>query len=158
DKLRDQIIRREIPEGTQLRQDAIATQYRVSKGSVREALRQLEAEGIITIIPNRGAIVPALSPDDIEELFSIRLLLEPALLKRSIARLTDEDLSQAETILKNFVQFRRDDQLFNLGRLDWEFHAKLYSRANQPRFMAMLRNSNNSGERYTRIQLALTND
>ena len=83
-KLRDQIIRGEIAEGTQLRQDAIATQYQVSKIPVREALRQLEAEGLVTIVPNRGAVVPALSPDDIEELFSIRSLLEPEVLKRSI--------------------------------------------------------------------------
>ena len=62
DKLRDQIIRGEIPEGAQLRQDAIATQYQVSRIPVREALRQLDAEGLIAIVPNRGAIVPALSP------------------------------------------------------------------------------------------------
>src|SRR5580692_5212969 len=70
DKLRDQIIRGEIPEGAQLRQDAIATQYQVSRIPVRDALRQLDAEGLIAIVPNRGAVVPALSPDDIEELFS----------------------------------------------------------------------------------------
>src|SRR6516162_10695361 len=77
DKLREEIIRGAIPEGAQLRQDAIATQYRVSRIPVREALRQLDAEGLITIVPNRGAVVPALSPNDVEELFSIRALLEP---------------------------------------------------------------------------------
>src|SRR2546427_12964926 len=93
DKLRDQIIRGEIPEGAQLRQDAIASQYHVSKIPVREALRQLDAEGLIAIIPNRGAVVPALSPDDVEELFSIRTLLEPEVLKLSIPLLTEEDFS-----------------------------------------------------------------
>jgi DNA-binding GntR family transcriptional regulator len=71
DRLRDQIIRGEIAEGAQLRQDAIATQFQVSRIPVREALRQLDAEGQISIVPNRGAVVPALSPDDIEELFEI---------------------------------------------------------------------------------------
>jgi DNA-binding transcriptional MocR family regulator len=61
DKLRDQIIRGEIAEGAQLRQDVIARQYHVSRIPVREALRQLDAEGLITIVPNRGAVVPALS-------------------------------------------------------------------------------------------------
>ena len=79
DKLRDRIIRGEIPEGAQLRQDAIATHYQVSRIPVREALRQLDAEGLISIVPNRGAIVPALSPSDIGELFGIRALLEPEL-------------------------------------------------------------------------------
>src|ERR1700751_2631990 len=81
DKLRDQIIRGEIAEGTHLPQDSIHTKYRVSRIPVGEALRQLDAEGLITIVPNRGAVVPSLSPDDIEELFSIRALIEPEILK-----------------------------------------------------------------------------
>jgi DNA-binding GntR family transcriptional regulator len=157
DKLRDQIIRGEIPEGAQLRQDAIATQYQVSRIPVREALRQLDAEGLIAIVPNRGAVVPALSPDDIGELFSIRALLEPEVLKLSMPRLTEEDFSEAEAVLLEYVrELKREDHLSAWGRLNWQFHSILYSRADQPRFMAIIRNVNNSGERYTRLQLYLT--
>lgn len=157
DKLRDQIIRGEIAEGTQLRQDAIATQYHVSRIPVREALRQLDAEGLIAIVPNRGAVVPALSPDDIEELFAIRALLEPEILKRSIPHLTKEDFAEAEAILRKYVsELRREDHVSGWGRLNWQFHSTLYGRANQPRFIAIIRNVNNSGERYTRLQLYLT--
>ena len=157
DRLRAQIIRGEIPEGAQLRQDAIASQFRVSRIPVREALRQLDAEGLITIVPNRGAVVPALSPDDIEELFTIRALLEPELLKLSIPHLTKEDFSEAEKILHKFVdELRRDDHVGAWGRLNWQFHSILYSRANRPYFMSILRNVNNNGERYTRLQLYLT--
>jgi DNA-binding GntR family transcriptional regulator len=157
DKLREQIIRGEIPEGSQLRQDAIAVQYQVSRIPVREALRQLDAEGLISILPNRGAVVPALSPDDIEELFDIRALLEPEVLKRSIPHLTEEDFVQADEILSRYVdELRHEDHVSNWGRINWEFHATLYSRANQSRFMAIIRNVNNSGERYTRLQLYLT--
>src|ERR1700740_2655173 len=157
DKLRDQIIRGEIAEGTQLRQDAIATQYKVSRIPVREALRQLDAEGLITIVPNRGAVVPALSPEDIEELFSIRALLEPEVLGLSIPRLTEQDFSEAEAVLRRYVsELRREDHLAAWGRLNGKFNSILYSRANQPRFMAIIRNVNNSGERYTRLQLYLT--
>jgi len=157
DKLRDQIIRGEIPEGAQLRQDAIAAQYQVSRIPVREALRQLDAEGLIAIVPNRGAIVPALSPDDIEELFSIRALLEPEVLKLSIPHLTEADFAEADAVLRNYVsELRRDDHVSAWGRLNWQFHSILYSRTNQPRFMAIIRNVNNSGERYTRLQLYLT--
>jgi DNA-binding GntR family transcriptional regulator len=157
DKLREQIIRGEIPEGAQLRQDAIATQYQVSRIPVREALRQLDAEGLIAIVPNRGAVVPALSPDDIEELFSIRALLEPEVLKRSIPHLTEDDFSEAETVLRDYVnELRSDNHVSAWGRLNWQFHSILYSRADQPRFMAIIRNVNNNGERYTRLQLYLT--
>jgi DNA-binding GntR family transcriptional regulator len=157
DKLREQIIRGEIPEGAQLRQDAIANQCQVSRIPVREALRQLDAEGLIAIVPNRGAIVPALSPGDVEELFSIRALLEPEVLKLSIPHLTEEDFSEAKAVLRTYVsELRREDHLSAWGRLNWQFHSILYSRANQPRFMAIIRNVNNSGERYTRLQLYLT--
>jgi DNA-binding GntR family transcriptional regulator len=157
DKLRDQIIRGEIPEGAQLRQDAIAAKYKVSRIPVREALRQLDAEGLISIVPNRGAIVPALSPTDIEELFSIRALLEPEVLKLSIPHLRETDFSQAEAVLSTYVsELRQPDHVSGWGRLNWQFHSILYSRANQPRFMAIIRNVNNSGERYTRLQLYLT--
>lgn len=157
DRLREQIIRGEIPEGAQIRQDAIATQFHVSRIPVREALRQLHAEGLIAIVPNRGAIVPALSPDDIEELFSIRALLEPEVLKLSIPHLTDHDFSEAAAILRKYVsELRRDDHVSAWGRLNWQFHSILYSRAILPRFMAVIRNVNNSGERYTRLQLYLT--
>ncbi len=157
DKLRDQIIRGEIPEGAQLRQEAIATQYQVSRVPVREALRQLDAEGLISIVPNRGAIVPALSPADIEELFAIRALLEPEVLKRSIPHLTRENFFDAESVLHKYVdELRREDHVSAWGRLNWQFHSILYSRANQPRFMGIIRNVNNSGERYTRLQLYLT--
>src|SRR6266567_7234933 len=156
-RLREQIIRGRIPEGSQLRQNTIAAQYRVSRIPVREALRQLDAEGLITIVPNRGAIVPALSPTDIEELFTIRALLEPEILKHSIPRLTQEDFTEADVVLHRYEsELQREDHLFSWGRLNWQFHSILYSRAERPHSMAIIRNVNNSGERYTRLQLYLT--
>jgi DNA-binding GntR family transcriptional regulator len=157
DKLREQIIRGEIPEGAQLRQDVIAAQYHVSRIPVREALRQLDAEGLITIVPNRGAIVPELSPDDVEELFSIRALLEPEVLKLSIPRLTQADFMKAEAVLTKFVdELRHEEHIAAWGRLNYQFHFILYSGANRARFASIIRNVNHSGERYTRLQLYLT--
>ena len=157
EKLREQIIRGEIPEGAQLRQDAIASQYQVSRIPVREALRQLDAEGLITIVPNRGAVVPALSPDNVEELFTIRALLEPEVLQLSIPELRQEDLASAESILRQYVDdLRREQHVSAWGRMNWDFHSILYSRAHRPHMMSIIRNVNASGERYTRLQLYLT--
>jgi DNA-binding GntR family transcriptional regulator len=157
ERLRDQIIRGEIPEGAQLRQDVIAAQFHVSRIPVREALRQLDAEGLITIVPNRGAVVPELSPDDVEELFAIRALLEPEVLKISIPHLTAADFSKADSVLKKFShELTREEHMADWGVLNSEFHSILYSGANRPRFMSVIRNVNHSGERYTRLQLYLT--
>jgi DNA-binding GntR family transcriptional regulator len=157
DKLRDQIIRGEIVEGSQIRQDAIALQYGVSRIPVREALRQLEAEGLIVIVPNRGATIPVLAPEDVEELFTIRALLEPELLKLSIPQLLQADFTQADALLKKYEnELEREEHMANWGRLNWQFHSILYARANRPRFLSIIHNVNNSGERYTRLQLYLT--
>ena len=129
----------------------------MSRIPVREALRQLDAEGLISIVPNRGAVVPALSPGDVEELFELRALLEPELLKLSIPHLTPQDFSEAEKILSKFEgELRHDDRVANWGQLNSQFHSILYSRAGRSYIMGILRNVNNSGERYTRLQLYLT--
>jgi DNA-binding GntR family transcriptional regulator len=78
-------------------------------------------------------------------------------LKLSIPCLEKEDFAEAEAVLLNFErELKREDHLSAWGRLNWQFHSILYSRANQPRFLAIIRNVNNSGERYTRLQLYLT--
>jgi len=100
--------------------------------------------------PSRGLIRTEFAPA------SLAASLEEAG-AAALSVLTEEDFLQAEAILKTFVnELRRDDHVSGWGRLNWQFHSTLYSKANQPRFMATIRNINNSGERYTRLQLYLT--
>src|SRR5436305_12967186 len=94
DKLREEIIRGAIPQGAQLRQDAIAVQYHVSRIPAREALRQLDAEGHFTLAPNRGGIVPPPSPTDIQGLVTLRALHEPAIVTHPIPRPTATDCAE----------------------------------------------------------------
>jgi DNA-binding GntR family transcriptional regulator len=157
DKLREKIIRGEIQEGQQLRQDAIAKDLDVSRIPVREAMRQLEAEGLINIIPHRGAVVSALSPDEIEELFDIRALLECDVLRLSIPNLTEAEFQKADEILQTYEKaLWMKEEVGTWGRLNWQFHSTLYSRAKRPRCMALIQTINNNGDRYTRLQLYLT--
>jgi DNA-binding GntR family transcriptional regulator len=157
DNLRDKIIRMEIREGEQLRQDAIASEFCVSRIPVREALRQLESEGLITIVPHHGAVVSSLSPNDIEELFEIRVLLECDFLKVSIPGLTESNLTQAETFLKEYEKgLSRRGQISMWGRLNWRFHSALYSGANRRHFMSIIKRVNNNAMRYTGLQLYVT--
>ena len=157
EKLREKIVRGEIKEGEQLRQDAIAAEFEVSRIPVREALRQLESEGLIRIVPHRGAVVSSLSPEEIQELFDIRALLECEVLKDSIPHLNEAQFARAEDIMKIFEQLLlREQDLERWGRLNWEFHSALYAAAQKPQFMSVIRMVNNNGERYTRLQLWLT--
>lgn len=157
DKLREMIIRGEIQEGEQLRQDAIAVDFQVSRIPVREALRQLEAEGLIKIVAHRGAVVSSLSAEEIEELFTIRALLECQVLKFSIPNLSEADFQKAEQILDTYEKaLWREGEVSSWGRLNWQFHSTLYSGANRPYFMSIIQMLNNNGDRYTRLQLYLT--
>jgi DNA-binding GntR family transcriptional regulator len=157
DKLREMIIRGEIQEGEQLRQDGLADEFQVSRIPIREALRQLEAEGLIKIIAHHGAIVSSLSSDEIGELFDIRALLECDVLRLSIPHLKEEDFKKAEAILDVFDKaLWTESEVGSWGRLNYQFHSTLYSRANRPRFMSIIQGLNNNGDRYTRLHLYLS--
>ncbi|HKS66215.1 MAG TPA: GntR family transcriptional regulator [Candidatus Acidoferrales bacterium] len=157
DRLRESILRGEFQEGQQLRQDAIAATFQVSRIPVREALRQLEAEGLIKIIAHRGAVVSSLSSEEIEELFEIRAVLECEVLRLSIPNLTEADFQRADEILRVYEKaLWMQGDVGSWGRLNSQFHALLYGRANRPHFMSIIRQINNNGERYTGLQLYLT--
>src|SRR5919198_1771827 len=82
--VRERILSGVYPEGEPLRQDAIADELGVSRIPIREALRQLEAEGLVVFNPHRGAIVSSLSLDEIDEVFALRAEIESGLIRRAI--------------------------------------------------------------------------
>ena len=154
--LRNKILRGELPDGTQLRQDVLAEEYGVSRIPVREALRQLEAEGLVTFYPHRGAVVAGLSPEEIAELFEMRALLEPDLLRRAMPRLTPEDLDKARRILNEYEASLRGGQMAGWGELNWLFHSTLYAPASRPQSMSVIQQLNRRSSRYIQMQLLFT--
>jgi DNA-binding GntR family transcriptional regulator len=155
DALRERILSGELGDGEQLRQDALATAYGVSRIPVREALRRLEAEGLVTFYPHRGAVVSQLSLDDILELFEIRAQLEPEILRRAVPRLARDDLRKARAILDHFASALERGEVAAWGGLNWEFHATLYRPAERPQTLAVIQGLHNNTDRYTRMQLLL---
>src|SRR6185369_4521990 len=100
--LRERILRGDYPDGEPLRQDALADELGVSRIPVREALRQLEAEGLVTFNPHRGAVVSSLSLDEIAELFELRAEIECDLIARAIPLATKEHIDRALEVLDEF--------------------------------------------------------
>jgi DNA-binding GntR family transcriptional regulator len=155
--LREKILRGEIGEGEQLRQDALAAEYGVSRIPLREALRQLEAEGLVSFFPHRGAVVSTLSVAEIAELFEIRALIEPDILKRAIPKLTPEHIDRAEELIEaSRIVFQHESDVGRWGELNWKFHSTLYAPAMRPRSMAVIEKLNINIDRYLRIHLLLT--
>jgi len=155
-ELRRRIVDGEFQAGFQLRQEALAIEFGVSRIPVREALMQLEAEGLVKIQPHRGAIVSALSPEEVEELFELRALLEPRLLKASAPHLTEADYQRLRNILQEYSSELHAMQVSRWGELNREFHMVLYQHAGQPRSLAIVANLLQECDRHTRLQLALT--
>lgn len=151
DALRQAILHGIFQEGESLRQDQIATKFGVSRIPVREALRQLEVEGLVTFYTNRGATVSVLSPAEAQELCEIRAALETTALRVALPQLQAEDMQKAEALLA------ATDQATDVGRwseLNWEFHATLYAPARRPRLMTMLKAIHVNMDRYVRLQMS----
>jgi len=158
DAVREMILSGELAEGAQLRQDTLAGLLQVSRIPVREALRQLEAEGLVTFFPHRGAIVSALSSSEIRELFDTRALLECDLLCRAIPNMTEADFSRADAVLQAFDDAFARWEVRLWGQLNWRYHSALYTPANRPLTMGLVQNLSFNVDRYLRLHLQLATE
>src|ERR1700754_1023243 len=100
DAIRQRILSGELAPGEALRQEALADELGVSRVPIREAITRLTGEGLLTVVPHKGAYVCELSIDEVEESFDIRLRLEPWLFSEAIARITDAEIGKAEKLVK----------------------------------------------------------
>ncbi|MEX4005056.1 GntR family transcriptional regulator [Paraburkholderia sp. EG285A] len=155
EELRRRILSGELAEGVQLKQDHLAEEFGISRIPIREALVQLESEGLVTIVPHKGAIVSELSTDDIGELFTLRATLEPHLLRRSVPRLQSSDFGRLDEILVEFAAALKSGNPEHWGELNAELHRILLSRADRPRTLAIVDSLLSQTDRYTRVQLSI---
>lgn len=133
--LRHAITSGTLPAGSPIRQEEVAAQHNVSRMPVREAFRQLEAEGLLVVYPGRGAFVKRLSAAEVEEIYDIRILLECDALRRALPAQTAPIHTEAETLLVRLAA-TEDSQEF--GKLDEAFHTVLYAPAQRPRLLELI--------------------
>jgi DNA-binding GntR family transcriptional regulator len=133
--MREAILTAALPPGTRLRQEKLAEQFGTSRIPVREALRALEYEGLVTSMPRRGFTVTELDADDIEEVYDLRILLESHAVRLAVPLITDEDLQILEDLYADMVAAASgDDQLAARER----FYSRLYSITGRPRLVAQI--------------------
>lgn len=154
DFLRDRIISGHYKGGQQIRQEAIADELGVSRIPIREALVQLEAEGLVVIHTHKGAVVAALTIDDAIDIFEARLLFEPFMLKKAMANATPEDDERVTAAFNNYEKaLNAAATPAELSQLNWAFHDALSFAAKRPRSLAVLSSLYNSADRYLRLQI-----
>jgi len=152
DALRELIMSNTYKQGQQLRQDDLAKRLGVSHIPVREAFQLLEAEGLITNTPYKGAVVSRLSESEIEEYFDIRAALEVDLLRRALGKIGPPAIARAREIVARMDKAPPQ----RWGEYNWSLHQTLYAPAGRPITLEFVRKIHDNLDRYVRIQLSLT--
>ena len=152
--LREKILSGEITAGQPLRQAALAADLNVSRIPIREALSQLEAEGLVAFEPHKGATATELNVDQVGELFELRAMLEADLLAASLENISDQALDKATEILAKLDQALGKENAANTwSELNSAYHNCLYSGANRPQTYDLVQTLNKNADRYIRMHL-----
>lgn len=147
DQLRDAILRGEYGPGARIRQEDLASEFGASRLPVRDALRILESDGLVTLVANTGAWVSHLSLAECEELYQIRERIEPLLLRFSLPNLSADTLLRLGA-LADQMQAGTDVETFL--HIDREFHLLTYSGAETSVLGDMVQRLWNSTQHYRR--------
>lgn len=150
--LREAIVQGRLQGGVHLRQEDLAAQFGVSRLPVREALRQLHGEGLVLLERNRGALVAALSADEVEEIYDIRIGLETIALRLAIRHYSPAILDRAATAIE---ELEHAEDVARWCELNWELHRVLYMPSNRPRLLKLIDLMHANVDRYLRIYLGV---
>ncbi|WP_448679186.1 GntR family transcriptional regulator [Pseudomonas nicosulfuronedens] len=151
--LREAIISGQMAENEPIRQDDIAQIFNVSKIPVREALKRLEAEGLVEFQRNKGALVTKISEPELAQMFEVRVVLEVQALRLAIPNMSAQTFARAESICAEFVG---EDDIGRWAELNWQLHACLYEPAQRPYLVGLIRSIHDKVERYLRLQMSMS--
>jgi len=146
--LRQAIIKGELKPGEKLLEIALADQLGVSRTPVREAIRKLELEGLVVMVPRKGATVAGITKKHLMDVLEIRRALEELAIELACERISAEKLAELKAIEKCIKDAKDSDDSFELSDLDEKFHEIIYSGTNNPRLIQMLANLREQMYRY----------
>ena len=121
-KIRIDILAERLTPGSKITEQSLGEKYGVSRTPVREALRHLHSEGLIEMIPNRGAFVVGLSSDDVRDLFILRKLNEVQAVKWAIERRTDEEMEAIEESFDFMIFYTERGDAKHMRSINSGFH------------------------------------
>ena len=151
--LKERIIKGDLAQGSKLFEAKIAEQLGVSRTPVREAIRELAAEGFVKISPNQGVEISNISIEDIQEVLQIRAVLEGLAAKLAATKITKEKIKKLENINKNMEKYARKDDIFNVIRESEKFHGLILDICENNRLIRIRKNLDEQIHRYRSISL-----
>ena len=153
-KIRKDILSGVYSDKEELKEKTIGDELGVSRTPVREALRQLELEGLVTIIPNKGAYVTGVSLKDIQDIYEIRSLLEGLCAQWAAKHITGEQLAQLEEIIFSGEFHSAKENWEQVLELDNRFHELLYEASGSKELEHVLKDYHSYVQRARRVTLA----
>ncbi len=141
-QLRAEILDGRLVAGERLGEVQLADRLAVSRTPVREALTRLAAEGLVDLVPNRGARVRRWTEKDLREIFELRLRLEPFAVRQAVPRATPthlDELQEMATAMKRIARPGRGQDLDGVFELNRHFHRTLITLADNPPIAAALK-------------------
>ncbi len=156
ESLRDAIINQVLKPGERLMETDLAEEMGVSRTPVREAIRKLEQEGYVIMIPRKGAYVAGLSIKDIHEVFEIRGALEALAAGLAAERATQEEIEEMErNIVLEASHFESSD-LIKTIEVDTKFHELIFKASKNDRLLSMINNLREQVQRFRTTTLAVS--
>jgi DNA-binding GntR family transcriptional regulator len=152
-RLRDRILAGDYAPGAALRQDVLASEFGTSKIPIREALVHLQSEGLVNIFPNRGFQVRPLSVSELEEVFSLRLDIEPAAAAQGAKLAEEADHDAARLALDRLNDALTAEKFASSGHLNRAFHIQLIVPRRQPIAAEILGRLHTLAQRYVQAHL-----
>lgn len=136
--MREAIINGDFKPGQRLMEVQLAEQMGVSRTPVREAIRKLELEGLVIMVPRKGAYVAGISTEDVKEVVEIRSVLEGLAAKLAAQRANEEDVENLKVVLINFEKATLDKNTVDLINYDSDFHDIIYKAAKNSKLIQMI--------------------
>ena len=146
--LRKAIMQGNLKPGERLMEIKLANRLGVSRTPIREAIRMLELEGLVVMVPRKGAQVASITEKDLKEVLEVRTGLEELAVKFACQRISEEQLQKLEEAARRFELAVKHSQLSELAQADVEFHDCIYAAAGNDRLVQLIQNLSEQMYRY----------
>ncbi len=146
--LRQAILKGDMEPGERLMEITLANKLGVSRTPIREAIRKLELEGLVNMVPRKGAVVASISEKDMRDVLEVRVTLEELAVKLAVQNMEEADIDQLKRAAKNFESAVISREIVEIVEADVVFHDVIYNRTNNNRLIQIINNLREQMYRY----------
>lgn len=146
--LRQAILRGELKPGERLMEIQLANKLGVSRTPIREAIRKLELEGLVLMIPRKGAEVAEITEKSLRDVLEVRRALEELSVQLACEKITKEEIRELERVAKEFQQVVKSNDITEIAEVDVRFHDIIYTATDNQKLIQLLNNLREQMYRY----------